>query len=133
MTPRRNARITSSSHLPLAKTPPPPSTSSGPPKGSALLPAGNVYGTFDPSRTGSRTSLKHNLRRSPSHDSMSSHHEQLLPGVNPTGDAGTEVAADLIPFAGVFSSIRLWFHTKFGKKDKPIIVSFRIALIPSTN
>ncbi|KAJ7717560.1 UPF0187-domain-containing protein [Mycena metata] len=125
VTPRPN-RVTSSSHLPLAKTPPPPATSSGPPKGPALLPAGNVYGTFDPSRTGSRTSLKHNLKRSPSHTSQgstSSQHEHLLPGSNPMGET-PEVAQDLIPFAGVFSSIRLWFHTKFGKKEQPIIPQY---------
>ncbi|KAJ6562810.1 UPF0187-domain-containing protein [Mycena vulgaris] len=116
---RPNPRMTSASHLPVARTPPPPATSSGPPKGPALLPAGNVYGTFDPSRTGSRTSLKHNLHRSPSgtaHESTSSLHEPLLPGANPTG-ATPEVAQDLIPFAGMFSSIRRWFHNKFGKKQ----------------
>jgi len=124
VTPRSNARVTSSSHLPLAKTPPPPSTSSGPPKGPALLPAGNVYGTFDPSRTGSHTSLKHNLHRSSSRDSTSSQHETLLPGAHPTGEPSSEIAADLIPFAGVFSSIRLWFHRKFGKKQEAIIPQY---------
>jgi ion channel-forming bestrophin family protein len=120
----RSNRVTSSSHLPLAKTPPPPSTSSGPPKGPALLPAGNVYGTFDPSRTGSHTSLKHSLHRSPSHDSNTSHHQPLLPGSNPMGEGASDVAADLIPFAGVFSSIRMWFHSKFGKQQ---------AIIPQYN
>ncbi|KAJ7482182.1 Bestrophin, RFP-TM, chloride channel-domain-containing protein [Mycena galericulata] len=121
--PRPNARMTSASHLPLARTPPPPSTSSGPPKGPALLPAGNVYGTFDPSRTGSHSSLKHNLRRSSSRDSTNSHHAPLLPGSNPRGE-GPEVAHDLIPFAGLFSSIRLWFHNKFGKKQEAIIPQY---------
>ncbi|KAJ7737865.1 UPF0187-domain-containing protein [Mycena maculata] len=120
----RNARMTSASHLPLAKTPPPPATASGPPKGPALLPAGNVYGTFDPSRTGSRTSLRHHLHRTASHDSISSQHEPLLPGENPTGEPTSEIAQDLIPFAGVFSSIRFWFHSKFGKKEKPIIPQY---------
>ncbi|KAJ7145767.1 Bestrophin, RFP-TM, chloride channel-domain-containing protein [Mycena epipterygia] len=119
---RSNPRMTSASHLPLARTPPPPSTSSGPPKGSALLPAGNVYGTFDPSRTGSSTSLKHTLHRSPSNISAASHHEPLLPGANPNGET-PEVAQDLIPFAGMFSSIRLWFRSKFGKKE-PIIPQY---------
>ncbi|KAJ7873082.1 Bestrophin, RFP-TM, chloride channel-domain-containing protein [Mycena olivaceomarginata] len=123
VSPRPN-RVTSSSHLPIATTPPPPATSSGPPKGPALLPASNVYGTFDPSRTGSRTSLKHNLRRSSSRDSVSSHHEPLLPGSNPNAEGQSEVAADLIPFAGIFSSIRLWFHRKFGKQDKTIIPQY---------
>jgi hypothetical protein len=109
--------------LPIAATPPPPATSSGPPKGPALHPAANVYGTFDASRTGSRTSLKHNLRRSSSRDSTSSHHAPLLPGSNPNGE-GSEIAQDLIPFAGVFSSIRLWFHRKFGKKDETIIPQY---------
>ncbi|KAJ6482961.1 Bestrophin, RFP-TM, chloride channel-domain-containing protein [Mycena vitilis] len=116
VTPRPNPRVTSASHLPLSTTPPPPSTSSGPPKGP-LLPAGNVYGTFDPSRTGSHTSLKHHLHRQSSRDSASSQHERLLPGANPTGEDSGEVAADLIPFAGVFSSLRLWLHRKFGKKE----------------
>jgi putative membrane protein len=123
----RSNRMTSASHLPLATTPPPPSTASGPPKGPALLPAGNVYGTFDPSRTGSRTSLKHTLHRSPSgvsHESGHSHHEPLLPGSNPMGEGTSDVAQDLIPFAGVFSSIRNWFHTKFGKKQKAIIPQY---------
>jgi ion channel-forming bestrophin family protein len=120
----RNVRVTSSSHLPIATTPPPPATSSGPPKGPALLPAGNVYGTFDPSRTGSHTSLKHNLHRSSSRDSVSSHHEPLLPGSNPNNEGHSEVAQDLIPFAGIVSSIRRWFHTKFGKKE---------AIIPQYN
>ncbi|KAJ7041137.1 UPF0187-domain-containing protein [Mycena alexandri] len=112
--------VTSSSHLPLAKTPPPPSTDllSSPPvtcTAPSILPA-----------QGSRTSLKHNLKRSPSHtsqDSTSSQHEHLLPGSNPMGES-PEVAQDLIPFAGVFSSIRLWFHTKFGKKQQPIIPQY---------
>ncbi|KAJ7164226.1 Bestrophin, RFP-TM, chloride channel-domain-containing protein [Mycena filopes] len=115
----RSDRVTSTSHLPLAKTPPPP-------KGPALLPAANVYGTFDPSRTGSRTSPKHNLKRSPSHvshDSTSSQHERLLPGSNPMNKT-PEVAADLIPFASVFSSIRLWFYAKFGKAQKPVIPQY---------
>ncbi|KAJ7682841.1 Bestrophin, RFP-TM, chloride channel-domain-containing protein [Mycena rosella] len=125
VSPRPNARITSTSHLPLAKTPPPPSTSSGPPKGPALLPAGNVYGTFDPSRTGSRTSLKHHLQNTPSHNgSTSSLHAPLLPGSNPTGESTHEVAQDLIPFAGMFSSIRRWFHNKFGKKQQAIIPQY---------
>ncbi|KAJ7260876.1 Bestrophin, RFP-TM, chloride channel-domain-containing protein [Mycena haematopus] len=122
VSPRPNARMTSSSHLPIAATPPPPSTSSGPPKGPALLPAANVYGTFDPSRNGSRTSLKHNLRRSSSRDSVSSHHEPLLPGSNPNAEGRSDVDQALIPFAGVFSSLRLWLHQKFGKKDKMIIL-----------
>ncbi|KAJ7157849.1 Bestrophin, RFP-TM, chloride channel-domain-containing protein [Mycena crocata] len=121
--PRSNGRVTSSSHLPIATTPPPPSTSSGPPKGPALLPAGNVYGTFDPSRTGSRTSLKQNLHHSPERTTNSSVHEPLLPGANPMGET-PDVAQDLIPFAGVFSNIRNWFHTKFGKKQ---------AIIPQYN
>ncbi|KAJ7052274.1 Bestrophin, RFP-TM, chloride channel-domain-containing protein [Mycena amicta] len=123
VTPRRNAGMTSSSHLPVAKTgtPPPPSTSAGPP---ALLPSHSVYGTFDPSRTGSHTSLKQNLHRSASHGSAESHSEQpLLPGSNPAGEH-PEVAADLIPFAGVFSSLRMWFHNKFGKNNEPLIPQY---------
>ncbi|KAJ7468696.1 Bestrophin, RFP-TM, chloride channel-domain-containing protein [Mycena latifolia] len=126
VSPRPNPRMTSASHLPQAKTPPPPSTSSGPPKGPALLPAGNVYGTFDPSRTGSRTSLKNQLHHSPSrtsHDSTTSLHAPLLPGSNPMGES-PEVAKDLIPFAGMFSSIRRWFSSKFGKKQEAIIPQY---------
>ncbi|KAK7029857.1 Bestrophin, RFP-TM, chloride channel-domain-containing protein [Favolaschia claudopus] len=124
ISPRPTARVTSSSHLPMA-TPPPPPTSSGPPKGPALVPAHNVYGTFDPSRTGSRTSLKHNLRRGSSRDSTDSHHEPLLPGSNPTGEVHSDIQQDLIPFAGVFSSIRLWFYRRFGKKNsQPIIPQY---------
>ncbi|KAJ6476312.1 UPF0187-domain-containing protein [Mycena sanguinolenta] len=121
----RNVRMTSSSHLPMAtsRTPPPPATSSGPPKGPALLPAANVYGTFDPSRNGSRTSLKQNLRRSSSRDSVGSHHEPLLPGSNPTGQHA-EVDHALIPFAGVVSSIRFWLHRRFGKKDEMVIPQY---------
>ncbi|KAJ6615405.1 Bestrophin, RFP-TM, chloride channel-domain-containing protein [Mycena sp. CBHHK59/15] len=55
-----------------------------------------------------------------SQDSTSSLHQPLLPGENPTGDDGHAVAQDLIPFAGVFSSLRNWFRTKFGKKEKVI-------------
>ncbi|KAJ7279047.1 Bestrophin, RFP-TM, chloride channel-domain-containing protein [Mycena rebaudengoi] len=117
-----NPRMTSASHLPQAQTPPPPSTSSGPPKGPALLPAGNIYGTFDGSRNGSRTSLRHHLRRSPSEDSVSSVHHPLLPGniADAEQQGMPEVAQTLIPFAGLFSSIRSWFQ---GKKQAAVIPS----------
>ncbi|KAJ7079625.1 Bestrophin, RFP-TM, chloride channel-domain-containing protein [Mycena belliarum] len=115
----QSPRVTSASHLPLARTPPPPSTSFGPPT------AGIVYGTFDPARTGSRQSLKNSLRRSPSQDSTSSQHAPLLPGSNPTGEDTPDVARNLIPFAGMFASIRRWLNRKFGKKEGAIIASAR--------
>jgi hypothetical protein len=37
------------------------------------------------------------------------------------GEGASDVAADLIPFAGVFSSIRMWFHSKFGKQQAIIV------------
>ncbi|KAJ7619496.1 Bestrophin, RFP-TM, chloride channel-domain-containing protein [Roridomyces roridus] len=123
VTPRPIPRMTSTSHLPIARTPPPPSTFPGAPEGSALHPSAAVYGTFDPSRTGSRTSLKQQLHRTPSRDSTHSDHEALLPGANPMGETPS-VAQDLIPFAGVVSSIRSWFRTKFGKNQEPIIPQY---------
>ncbi|KAJ7206054.1 Bestrophin, RFP-TM, chloride channel-domain-containing protein [Mycena pura] len=124
VTPRRGAGIISALHLPHAKTPPPPATTSGAPKGAALHPSGNVYGTFDPSRTGSRSSLKQTLQHSSSRESLNSHHAPLLPGVDPNHmTEHTEIAQDLIPFAGVFSGIRRWFHSKFGKKE-PLIPQY---------
>ncbi|KAJ7359377.1 hypothetical protein DFH08DRAFT_931919 [Mycena albidolilacea] len=36
----------------------------------------------------------------------------------------------LIPFGGIFSSIRLWSHRKFGKQDKMIIVSINAFIYP---
>nr|GAT54672.1 predicted protein [Mycena chlorophos] len=123
--PRRNPGMTSSSHLPVAtgKThvAPPPSTAAGPP---AQFANSSIYGTFEGagSRNGSRTSL---LRKSPSQrtlrrsSSTESHHEALMPAVNPL-EQGGEVATDLIPFAGVFSGIRRWF----GKKEEPVLPQY---------
>ncbi|KAF7288829.1 hypothetical protein HMN09_01364800 [Mycena chlorophos] len=123
--PRRNPGMTSSSHLPVAtgKThvAPPPSTAAGPP---AQFANSSIYGTFEGagSRNGSRTFL---LRKSPSQrtlrrsSSTESHHEALMPAVNPL-EQGGEVATDLIPFAGVFSGIRRWF----GRKEEPVLPQY---------
>jgi len=40
------------------------------------------------------------------------------------GEGTSDVAQDLIPFAGVFSTIRRWFHNKFGKKQEAIIPQY---------
>ncbi|KAJ7882582.1 hypothetical protein B0H14DRAFT_3857502 [Mycena olivaceomarginata] len=54
----------------------------------------------------------------------------LLPGSNPNGEGCSDVAADLIPFGSIFSSIRLWFHRKFGKQDKTIIPQYTSSPFP---
>ncbi|KAJ7590875.1 Bestrophin, RFP-TM, chloride channel-domain-containing protein [Mycena floridula] len=84
-------------------TPPPPST---------------AYGTFEGGSNGLSKSpsgsLRHQARR-PSQSSDHSTHQTLQPAQK-TGDNTVmeQVSPELIPFAGVFASVRNWFRGKDG-------------------
>jgi len=114
--PRQAHRIASQPRLPHAQS----SSSSSQKKSSHYAdPPLNVYGTFDPSHTASTTSLRHALKRSPSSDSASSQHQALLPAAQPEShNVMDHVDGSLVPFAGLFSSIRNLFR----RKEKPILV-----------
>jgi len=82
-------------------------------------PPTTAYGTFEGSGSittkASKTSQRHKARRSPSQSSQTSSHQPLQPAQRTDDQTVMEqVSHELIPFAGMFSSIRNWFRGKRG-------------------
>jgi len=80
-------------------------------------PPATAYGTFEGSSNGiaKATSKRHQARRSPSQSSQLSIHQPLAPAQRPDDQTVMEqVSHELIPFAGMFASVRNWFRGKRG-------------------
>ncbi len=81
-----------------------------------VIPPINAYGTFQPPKKVSSSSLRQ-LRRTPSQTSIHSAHGPLQAARQTPHDDDmlNKVSGDLIPFAGFYNSIRGWFTGK--RKD----------------
>ncbi|KAF5392984.1 hypothetical protein D9757_001166 [Collybiopsis confluens] len=75
----------------------------------------STYGTFPVSE-----SPRGSIHRSPSDGSIHSTHQVLAPSENPgTPDLMDDVSTELIPFSGMFGSIKQWFSKRKGYSQLP--------------
>ncbi|KIM45329.1 hypothetical protein M413DRAFT_442007 [Hebeloma cylindrosporum] len=123
--PRKAQRITTQTvTMPSqADSSPPQGTSSPPPDRDPIIPPINAYGTFDPDKLFSKSTVpssspNRGLRHSPSQashlssiSSIHSQHQPLLPSSRPPANDNVmdKVSGDLIPFAGTISMLRRQF------------------------